>query len=86
MIKAKASDTHLQNIIASLAQIQEDKTVPKNVREKITNSIQMLSEDKNLKVKVNKSLQELDEISNDPNLPVYTRTQIWNIVSLLETM
>jgi hypothetical protein len=26
----------------------------------------------------------LDEISNDPNMPLHTRTQIWSIVSELE--
>jgi len=28
----------------------------------------------------------MDEISNDPNIPMYTRTQVWNIVSILESM
>ena len=31
------------------------------------------------------SEQELDEISDDPNIPSFIRTQIWNIVSLLES-
>jgi uncharacterized protein (UPF0147 family) len=26
----------------------------------------------------------LDEITNDPNMPMYARTKIWNVVSLLE--
>ena len=33
-----------------------------------------------------KALQELDEISDDPNIPSFTRTQIWNIVSILSMM
>ncbi|MCG2719561.1 MAG: UPF0147 family protein [Nanoarchaeota archaeon] len=35
-------------------------------------------------MKSNKALQELDNLSNDPNVPSYVLPQIWNIVSLLE--
>jgi len=31
-------------------------------------------------------LQELDDISSDPNMPSYVRTQIWNVVSQLESI
>jgi len=37
-------------------------------------------------MKVNKSLSELDEISNDINLPTFIRTQIWGIASMLEQL
>jgi len=35
-------------------------------------------------VKLASAVHILDEISNDPNMPLYARTQIWNIVSQLE--
>jgi hypothetical protein len=28
----------------------------------------------------------LDEISQDPNMPPYTRTRVWNVVSILENI
>jgi len=69
-----------------LNQIESDFTVPKNIRIKIKNAIVTLGEEnKALAVKANKAIEELDSISDDSNLPVYTRTQIWHIVSLLET-
>ena len=37
-------------------------------------------------VRANAAITILDEISNDPNMPVHTRTQIWSIVSELETV
>jgi len=40
---------------------------------------QILSEDE-----YNKALDELDELVSDNNIQQYTRTQIWNVVSLLE--
>jgi len=70
-----------------LSLIEQDATVPKNVRVKIRDAITIL-EDRNgqsVEVKCDKIIQDLDELSNDPNLPPYTRTQIWNVVSTLES-
>jgi len=77
----------VKDSVEILALIEQDNSVPKNVRERIKNSIVAL-EEKNIDVaiKINRSLQELDEISDDPNVPTYTRTQIWNVVSLLESI
>jgi len=77
----------IKSAVESLTQIQEDVSVPKNVRIKIENAMLALQDGQiNLKVKIDKSLQELDSLDEDPNIPVYTRTQIWNIVSLLESL
>ena len=40
--------------------------------------------DGNLFKKINKALHELEEVAEDTNMQPYTRTQIWNVVSLLE--
>jgi len=75
----------IKETITILSQIEQDYTVPRNVRLKISNAISALSEkDKTIPVKINRSLQELDDIVDDPNIPIYTRTQIWNIISTLE--
>jgi len=37
-------------------------------------------------LKISAAVSTLDEIINDPNMPMYTRTQIWNIVSMLEQL
>ena len=77
----------IKETVNMLLQIEKDISVPKNIREKIKTAILALQEsNKNTKVMVNKSLQELDDISDDPNVPIYTRTQIWNVVSILETL
>lgn len=73
-------------VITSLNEIQEDITVPRNVRTKIEAIINTLKEDIELSIKVNKTLNELDDISNDVNLQAYTRTQIWNVMSVLEKL
>lgn len=76
----------LDVVLTSLSEIKEDITVPKNVRSKIESVIVTLKEDTELSIKINKTLNDLDEISNDVNLQSYTRTQIWNAISLLEKL
>ncbi len=84
MNKLKMDDKEIEDIIETLNEVQEDATVPKNVRIKIQEITGTLKEDTQLSIKINKALNELDEIASDVNLQPYTRTQIWNIVSVLE--
>jgi uncharacterized protein (UPF0147 family) len=75
-----------EDIIALLKQVAEDRTVPRNIREKVDASIRALQDEKDeAKIRINTAISHLDEVSNDPNIPMYTRTQIWNIVTALET-
>ena len=74
-------------VVEALLKIEEDNSIPKNIREKIKFTILVLqSGDKDIAIKINRSLQELDDIANYPSLPPYIRTQIWQIVSLLESI
>lgn len=72
-------------LIEDLSQIEADQSVPKNIRAKVKSAVEALrQEDTSIEIKKDKVLQELDNLDDDPNIPTYTRTQIWNIVSLLE--
>ncbi len=76
----------ISSIIEVINELLEDTTVPKNVKIKLNQIISALEEDTELSLKLNKALDYLDEISDDSNLQPYTRTQIWNIASMLESM
>ncbi len=83
----RASFMDMETIKRLLAEINDDRSVPRNIR----NSIEEVKSDLNnekldVAVRINGAISILDEISNDPNIPVYTRTQIWNIVSMLEVV
>ena len=68
-----------------LDEVADDRTVPRNIRNLIANAKASLNNTKqDMAVRVSGAITLLDDVSNDPNIPVYTRTQIWNIVSLLE--
>jgi uncharacterized protein len=74
----------IESVIAALSDLHSDSSVPRNVRTKIDFMIATLKQDSELSIKVNRCLSELDEISSDVNLQSYTRTQLWNVMSILE--
>lgn len=78
--------SELGGVINNLNEIQQDLGVPRNVRTKIETILNSLMEKVELPIRINKALNELGDISNDSNLQAYTRTQIWNIMSLLEKL
>ncbi|MBN1156121.1 UPF0147 family protein [Candidatus Woesearchaeota archaeon] len=80
------NDKEINEIVEALNLLVDDPGVPKNVKTSVSKIIFILGENVDLSIKVNKALHELDEVSNDTNLQPFTRTQIWNIVSMLEKM
>ena len=77
----------IDNIVAALSDIHEDKRVPRNVRASLHETIgELTSNEENITVKLNTAISILDEVSNDTNIQPFTRTQIWNIVSMLESL
>lgn len=80
-------DEEMNEILEALAEIKSDSTVPRNVKNKIDEMVNTLKrDDLEISLKVDKVQQDLEEISADSNLQAFTRTQLWSIVSLLETL
>lgn len=78
-------EENIKEIIETLAGLQEDTTIPKNVNLKIKNIINTLKEkNTDTSIKINKALHELEEMEDDANLQPYVRTQLLNIASMLE--
>lgn len=67
--------------------IMENNTVPRNIRRAAEESIDILSnEEEDETVRASAVIVILDNISNDPNIPVHARTLIWEILSKLESI
>ena len=77
-------EEQLKPVFDLLEQIINDRTVPKNIRKAAEDSKTALVSTGQPEVKISTAIHILDEIINDPNMPMYTRTQIWNVVSMLE--
>ena len=75
----------LNSISFALQELQTDSSIPKNVKSKIESIISILNSGCEIPIMLNKALNDFDEIVSDINLQPHTRTQIWNIVSILES-
>lgn len=74
-------------IISLMTDLGEDTTVPRNIRREIIHAKETLMQDeKPLDVRVASAIFELDEIANDPNIPVHGRTVVYMIMGKLETL
>ncbi|MEM2131416.1 MAG: UPF0147 family protein [Candidatus Woesearchaeota archaeon] len=75
-----------QELIDTMNDLLNDNTLPKNIKTKLEQIIKSFQEKGDVSLKANKALSILEEISEDVNLQPYTRTQIWNLISMLETL
>ncbi len=70
-----------------LQHIMEDTSVPRNIRRAAEESRDLLvADDDEPTIRASTVISILDEISNDPNIPIHARTLIWNVLSELESV
>jgi hypothetical protein len=75
----------LEQAKSILNMIAEDNTTPRNIRRTAKQAADMLVDDKlSIAARAANAIAVLEEISQDPNMPMYTRTRIWNAISVLE--
>ncbi len=77
-------DSDLVAISEELAMIQEDNSIPRSVRDRVGDVMQILSAEGDVGVRVDKSLEQLSSVAEDPNIPSYVRMQLWSLLSSLE--
>jgi len=76
----------LKQILDVLDQLAEDTSVPRNIRRGATDAkARLLQTDEAMDVRAASATSILDDLANDPNIPLHGRTLIWNIISQLET-
>ena len=77
-----------KQVIHILTSISEDTSVPRNIRRAANEGITSMEDEaiESLAIRASNAISILDEISQDPNCPLYARTKIWNAVSVLETI
>jgi uncharacterized protein (UPF0147 family) len=70
-----------------LDRISNDDSVPRNIRRSADNIKKILSNEKEpLSVRAAMVISNLDDIGNDPNVPIHTRTLVWGLSSRLESI
>ena len=82
------NDKYTQKInqaLAVLNRVADDNTTPRNIRRTAKQAGDMLlDESLSFAAKAANAIDLLEQISQDPNMPMYTRTRIWNVISVLE--
>lgn len=75
----------LEQAMSILNMIADDNTTPRNIRRTAKQAADMLL-DQSLSVaaRAANAIAILEDISQDPNMPMYSRTRIWNAISVLE--
>ncbi len=78
---------NLDEILEFLQMLAEDRRIPRNVRSMINEALEEITsnEEENIKTRITTAISILDEASNDQNLQQFSRTEIWNVISMLES-
>ena len=75
----------LQDISEMLGNLVNDTTIPKNIRKALSDAKMRLDGSEEKGVKVSAAIYLIQSISDDINMPPHARTQIWSVMSLLES-
>ena len=87
MVDAVQNKESMKGAIETLNQIASNNSTPKVIKKSISDLIGDLSkEEYSLSVRAANTISLLDDITQDPNMPSYVRTQLWQAVSKLESI
>ncbi|AFS82108.1 UPF0147 family protein [Candidatus Nitrosopumilus sediminis] len=77
----------MKEAIETLEQITASNSTPKTIKKSITDLITDLNNPEySLSVRAANTISLLDDVTQDPNMPSYVRTQLWQAVSKLESI
>ncbi|MDO5828887.1 MAG: UPF0147 family protein [Methanocorpusculum sp.] len=83
---ADANDM-IQRSIAMLQMLNEDPTIPRNIRKVADETMKiLLDEKKQISLRASLALSKIDEVASDSNIPMHARTKVWEIASALEAV
>jgi hypothetical protein len=78
--------TTKEDIIEELEFLSEDEDLPQSVLEKVTTVLQGLRNTDELSMAVNKAMNELEDVTDDVNIPTFVKTQLWGVMSKLSAL
>ena len=82
-----STDEKIERVCDGLNMISEDNSIPRNIRRGADEVKQILLNDSDpIDLRVASATSILDELANDPNIPLHGRTLIWNIMSRVEEL
>ncbi len=80
-------DAMYREVVQLIEELSEDTSLPRNIRRGISNAKENLTkEGQALDVRIASAIFALEEVANDPNIPMHGRTMIYMIMGKLETL
>ncbi|ADV64997.1 UPF0147 family protein [Desulfurococcus mucosus] len=87
MSKVPDNEVKMRNAIYLLMSIVNDTAVPRNIRRAATEALNHLRDERYTPgVRAANAVGVLDQVSQDPNMPLSARTKIWQVIAILETI
>jgi len=85
--KKEEYESRIKQGLGVLNEVSNDNTTPRNIRRAAKDAMDSLQDKAHsVGVRASNAISMLDEISQDPNMPQYTRVRLWNVASLLEAI
>ena len=82
-----ATANKIKQITEILDVLADDSSVPRNIRKGANDAKARLLDTKDaMDVRATSAIMILDDLANDPNIPLHGRTLIWNVISQLEVL
>lgn len=81
------NEAKIRQALMVLTRIMNDPSIPRNIRRAAMFAIKALNE-RGLSpgVRAANAVGILDEVGQDPNMPLHARTLLWSAISILETV
>ena len=77
----------MESAIQTLNQLATSHSTPKNFKKTISDLIvELQTEEYSISVRAANAISSLDDITQDPNVPSFVRTTLWQAVSVLESI
>jgi len=85
--KKEQSVESFNNAISTLTDLSNSSSTPRNIKKTITDMITELKKQEfSIYVRAANTISQLDDLTQDPNMPSYVRTSLWQVVSILESV
>ena len=80
------TEQRIKEIIGLMDLMIDDSSVPKNIRKVVDEARTHLRSNEEPPTKISSAVQALVGVSEDINMPMHARTQVWTILSALESI
>tara|TARA_B100001142_G_scaffold19134_1_gene17738 strand:+ start:469 stop:732 length:264 start_codon:yes stop_codon:yes gene_type:complete len=84
---SKENEQAMESALQTLNQLATSHSTPKNFKKTISDLIiELQSDEYSMSVRAANAISSLDDITQDPNVPSFVRTTLWQAVSVLESI